>query len=612
MPRSSRVPNSGEGVEMLLVKQIALLLLAAVIIVPILQKLRLGAVLGYLIAGMLVGPWGLGVINDVDATLEFAQLGVVLLLFVIGLELEPARLWALRGPVFGLGTAQMLITTVVAAGIGRLAGLHWGTSVIVGFALALSSTALVMASLEERGELTQRYGREAFAILLFQDVAVIPVLALLPLLAPGNADEISFSWSEVVKIAILVGVLLSGGRFIIRPALNFIATQANREIFTAAALLLVIAAALGTSLIGLSMSLGAFLAGVILADSELRHELEADIEPFKGLLMGLFFMAVGMSADLGLLATKSALVLGLTVLLLTGKTVVVYAISRLSGAPNDSAQRLAVSISQGGEFAFVLLTAAVAQHVLRESLSDLLIMVVTLSLLAAPLLMVAHEKLFGLWTARTAAPEYDTIAPQDKPVIVAGFGRFGQVAGRVLRMSGIPFTALEISYEQVDFVRKYGGKIFYGDASRLELLKAAGADKARLFVLAIDDIKASVETARVVRQHFPALPIVARAHNRVHYFRLRDLGVEVIHREVFAASLEAAKAALIALGRKEEDAQRAVELFRNHDEELLLRQYSVHENEDELIQTTKQAAEQLKEVFEQDAASRHLEAKDVS
>jgi monovalent cation:proton antiporter-2 (CPA2) family protein len=597
---------------MLLVKQIALLLLAAVIIVPILQKLRLGAVLGYLIAGILVGPWGLGVVNDVEAILEFSQLGIVLLLFVIGLELEPARLWSLRGPVFGLGTAQMLTTTAVVAGVGRLAGLHFSTSVLVGFTLALSSTALVMASLEERGELTQRYGREAFSILLFQDVAVIPMLALLPLLAPGNADEISFSWYEVGKIALLVGVVLGGGRFIIRPALNFIATQANREIFTAAALLLVIAAALGTSLIGLSMSLGAFLAGVILADSELRHELEADIEPFKGLLMGLFFMAVGMSANIGVLIQKSALVLGLTGLLLTGKTIVMYVISRLSGASNDSAQRLAISLSQGGEFAFVLLTAAVAQHVLRVTLSDLLIMVVTLSLLTAPLLMAAHAKLLSLWTAHTATPVYDTITPQDKPVIIAGFGRFGQIIGRVLRVSGIPFTALEISYEQVDFVRKYGGKIFYGDATRLELLKAAGAEKARLFVLAIDDVKASVETARVVRQHFPALLIVARAHNRVHYFRLRDLGVEVIHREVFAASLEATTDVLKAIGMNDADAKHAVALFREHDEQLLAQQYSVHENEDELIQTTKQAAEQLQEVFEQDAASRKLEVKDTS
>jgi len=593
---------------MLLVKQIALLLLAAVVIVPFVQKLRLGSVLGYLIAGMLVGPWGLGVADHAEATLEFAELGVVLLLFVIGLELEPARLWALRGPVFGLGTAQMLITTAVAAGVCRLAGLHFSTSVLVGFALALSSTALVMASLEERGELTQRYGREAFSILLFQDVAVIPVLALLPLLAPGNAGEISFSWSEAGKIALLVGVVLGGGRFIIRPALNFIAMQENREIFTAATLLLVIAAALGTSLIGLSMSLGAFLAGVILADSELRHELEADIEPFKGLLMGLFFMAVGMNADIGVLIEKPALVLGLAGLLLAGKTAVMYAISRVSGAPNDSAQRLAVSISQGGEFAFVLLTAAVAQHVLRASLSDLLIMVVTLSLLAAPLLMAAHARLLDLWIARTAAPEYDTIEPQNHPAIIAGFGRFGQIVGRVLRMSGIPFTALEISYEQVDFVRKYGGKIFYGDASRLELLKAAGAKRARLFVLAIDDVKASVETARVVRQHFPALPIVARARNRVHYFRLRDLGVEVIHREVFAASLETTTDALKALGMNDADAKHAVALFREHDEQLLAQQYSVHENEDELIQTTKQAAEQLQEVFEQDAANRRVTA----
>jgi len=587
-----------------LVRQLALLLLAAVVIVPLFQRLKLGAVLGYLVAGIVVGPWVLHAVDHTGATLEFAELGVVLLLFVIGLELEPARLWALRGPVFGLGSAQMAATTALVAAVARAAGLHWGTGVIIGFALALSSTALVMALLEERGELARRYGREAFSILLFQDVAVIPVLALLPLLAPGAAGEIHFSWSEAGKIALLVGVVLSGGRYIVRPALNFIAIQANREIFTAAALLLVIAAALGTELVGLSMSLGAFLAGVILADSELRHELEADIEPFKGLLMGLFFMAVGMNANLGVLLDKPALVLGLTALLLAGKAAVMYVISRLSGAPGDSAQRLAVALAQGGEFAFVLLTAAVAQRVLPAALSDLLIMVVTMSLLAAPLLIAAHAKVLALWTALTAVPEYDVIEPQDKPVIIAGFGRFGQIVGRVLRMSGIPFTALEISYEQVDFVRKYGGKIYYGDASRLELLAAAGATRARLFVLAIDDVKASIETARVVRQHFPALPIIARAHNRVHYFRLRDLGVEVIHREVFAASAEAAVDVLRALGMADADAVRAVALFREHDEKLLVQQYSIHENEDQLIQTTKQAAEQLQEVFEQDAAGR--------
>ena len=588
----------------MLVRQLALLLLAAVVIVPLFQRLKLGAVLGYLVAGIVVGPWVLHAVDHTGATLEFAELGVGLLLFVIGLELEPARLWALRGPVFGLGSAQMAATTALVAAVARAAGLHWGTGVIIGFALALSSTALVMALLEERGELARRYGREAFSILLFQDVAVIPVLALLPLLAPGAAGEIHFSWSEAGKIALLVGVVLSGGRYIVRPALNFIAIQANREIFTAAALLLVIAAALGTELVGLSMSLGAFLAGVILADSELRHELEADIEPFKGLLMGLFFMAVGMNANLGVLLDKPALVLGLTALLLAGKAAVMYVISRLSGAPGDSAQRLAVALAQGGEFAFVLLTAAVAQRVLPAALSDLLIMVVTMSLLAAPLLIAAHAKVLALWTALTAVPEYDVIEPQDKPVIIAGFGRFGQIVGRVLRMSGIPFTALEISYEQVDFVRKYGGKIYYGDASRLELLAAAGATRARLFVLAIDDVKASIETARVVRQHFPALPIIARAHNRVHYFRLRDLGVEVIHREVFAASAEAAVDVLRALGMADADAVRAVALFREHDEKLLVQQYSIHENEDQLIQTTKQAAEQLQEVFEQDAAGR--------
>jgi glutathione-regulated potassium-efflux system ancillary protein KefC/glutathione-regulated potassium-efflux system protein KefB len=585
-----------------LVGKIALLLLAAVAIVPIFQKLKLGSVLGFLVAGMVVGPWGFGVITEVHDTLQFAELGIVLLLFVIGLELEPARLWTLRGPVFGLGSAQMLVTTAVVAGAAYFAGLRIAPSIIVGFALALSSTALVMASLEERRELTQRHGREAFGILLFQDIAVIPLLALLPLLAPGNVDEIDFSWLEAGKMVVLVATILIGGRFIVRPLLNLIAIHANREIFTAAALLLVIAAALGTGMVGLSMSLGAFLAGVILADSELRHELEADIEPFKGLLMGLFFIAVGMSANLGLLAQKPWLILALTVGLLVGKAAVLYVIARLNGAPNDAAQRLAVALSEGGEFAFVLLTAAVAQGVFRQPLADLLVVVVTASLLAAPLLISVHARLLDLWAARTAEPQYDTIDRQETPVIIAGFGRVGQVVGRVLRMSGIPFTALEIKYEEVDFVRKFGSRIFYGDASRLELLEAAGAADAKLFVLAIDDVESSIKTARMVRRNFPTLPIVARARNRVHYFRLRDLGIEAVHRETFVSSLEAAESALRLLGTKAPDAQRAIALFRRHDEELLEQQYGVHENEDELIQTTRQAADQIREVFEQDVA----------
>lgn len=587
---------------MQLVQQIACLLLAAVLVVPLAQKFRLGSVLGYLLAGMMVGPWGAAVVGNVEATLQFSEMGVVLLLFVIGLELELSRLWALRGAVFGLGSAQLLLTAGVAAGIAVASGLKPAAAILVGLALALSSTALVMATLSERGDTSRRHGREAFGVLLFQDLAVIPILALLPLIAPDKSAGANLDLKEVLRAGVMVAALLAAGRYIVRPLLNRIAASASREIFTAASLLLVVGAALGTEAVGLSMSLGAFLAGVILADSELRHELQADIEPFRGLLMGLFFMSVGMSADFALLGEHPLLVLALTLALIGGKAIIMYAISRLAGAPNDSAQRLAVTLAQGGEFAFVLFAAATARRVLPEALADLLVLVVIASLLAAPLFMTLHAKLLDRWSESRTEPEYDTIEPQNKPVIIAGFGRVGQVVGRVLRMSGIPFTALEAKYEQVDFVRRFGIRVFYGDASRLDLLQAAGAAQARLFVLAIDDMESSMRTAEMVKRHFPALPVVARARNRVHYFRLRDLGIDVIHRETFGSSLAAAEDALKSLGMSESDARHAVALFREHDETLLERQYSVHENEDELIQTTRQAAAQLRETFEQDMA----------
>jgi monovalent cation:proton antiporter-2 (CPA2) family protein len=584
-----------------LLAQMVALLLAAVAIVPLFQRLKLGAVLGYLAAGMIVGPWGFGVIANVEGTLHFAELGVVLLLFLIGLELESSRLWALRRPIFGLGTAQLVATAVVVGGIVWAIGMGVTAALLIGLALAMSSTALVLSSLAERGELTHRHGREAFAILLFQDLAVIPVLALLPLLGTER-EGAPASWVSVAKAVIVIGVVVVVGRRAARPGLKAIATYANREMFTVAALLMVAGAAWATSAIGLSASLGAFLAGVMLADSEFRHELEADIEPFKGLLLGLFFMAVGMSANLGLLASHPVLVLGGAIGLMAAKGVVLYGVARLFGTPNDPAQRLSVSLAQGGEFAFVLFTAAVGYGALDEGTADFLVMVVTISLVLAPLAMNGHAWLLDRWAARRAPPDYDTIDAPANPVIVAGFGRFGQIVCRVLQASGIPFTALEASFEQVEGVRRFGNRIYFGDASRLDLLRSAGTEKARLFVLAVDDVEASVRIAETVRRHFPNVQIVARARNRVHVFRLRDAGVRTIIRETFASSLEAAEASLVALGKAPADAARAVALFRTHDEELLDSQYSIHEDEAELVQTSKQAAQQIREVFEQDYA----------
>jgi glutathione-regulated potassium-efflux system ancillary protein KefC/glutathione-regulated potassium-efflux system protein KefB len=582
-----------------LLEQAAIFLLTAVLVVPLFQRMKLGAVLGYLAAGMLIGPWGLGMVGEVQATMQFAEFGVVLLLFLVGLELQPSRLWVLRRPVLGLGGVQVLVTGAALASVSLGFGLSWQAALVAGFGLAMSSTALVLASLAERKQLATRQGREAFAVLLFQDVSVIPMLALLPLLGPA-ADNAPAGWTPALKGVAVIAVVVAASRLVVRPALKAVASYGGREVFTAAALLLVVGAALIMERIGLSMSLGAFLAGVLLADSEFRHELEADIEPFKGLLLGLFFIAVGMSANLALVWERPLAVVGVALGLILLKFALMYAIGRANGAPNDTAQRLAVATSQGGEFAFVLFAAAGGLGILDPATAQFLVVAVTMSMLLAPLAIEAHERALARWLERHAAPEFDTISGPGNPVIIAGYGRIGQVVSRVLRMCGVPFTALEASYQQVDFVRRFGGKVYYGDASRLELLEAAKTGEAKLFVLAIDDVEASVKTAEVVRRHFPNVPIIARARNRVHLFRLRDLGVKIIHREAFPASLDMARQALLSLGFGIAASERAVALFRQHDEGQLDAQYAVHHDEAQLIQTSKEFAAQLEELFEAD------------
>ncbi len=582
-----------------MLEQTAIFLLTAVLLVPLFKRLKLGAVLGYLASGMLIGPFGLGLIGEVETTLEFAEFGVVLLLFLVGLELQPSRLWVLRRPVFGLGGAQVLVCGAVLGGLAMLFGLEWRSAFVAGLGLAMSSTALVLSSLAERQQLTHRHGRDAFAVLLFQDLAVIPLLALLPLLGSAAAES-SPDWMAALKGLAVIVAVIAASRLIVRPVLKAVANYGGREVFTAAALLLVVGTALVMEKIGLSMSLGAFLAGVLLADSEFRHELEADIEPFKGLLLGLFFIAVGMSANLALLWQQPLLVLGLALVLMVVKFVLMYVVGRLSGASEGTSQRLAVALAQGGEFAFVLFAAAQGFGIFSSTTAQLLVIVVTLSMLLAPPLFALHDR----WMAKRDAesqPEFDTIDGPGNPVIIAGYGRIGQIISRVLRMSGLPFTALEVNYQQVDFVRRFGSKVFYGDASRLELLHAAKAGEAKLFVLAIDDVEASVKTAAVVRRHFPDLPILARARNRVHVFKLRDLGVKMIYRETFPASLDMARQALLRLGMGVAASERAVSLFKSHDEGQLEEQYALRNDEGQLIQNAQQAAAQLHDLFESDA-----------
>jgi monovalent cation:proton antiporter-2 (CPA2) family protein len=578
-------------------------LLSAVLLVPLFQRFKLGAVLGYLAAGMLLGPWGFGVVPDAENTLSFAEFGIALLLFLVGLELEPARLWSMRRLVFGLGGAQVGLTALVLGLASVWLGLAWQAALVAGFGMAMSSTALVLTALAERGQLGSNHGREAFAVLLFQDIVVIPLLALLPLLAYASMKD-AVSWTVAAKAVAAIAVFIVAGRVLVRPALKFIARHSTSEVFTAAALLLVVGAAVIMERLGISMSLGAFLAGLLLADSEFRHELEADIEPFKGLLLGLFFMTVGMTANLTLAREMPLVLLGLAVALMAVKFAVVYAITRAARLPDGEGQRLAVALAQGGEFAFVLFGAAAAVGILDDPTRERLVLVVTISMVLAVPVMGLHERILARWTARQVSREYDTIDAAPAPVIIAGFGRFGQIVSRVLRMADIPFTALDASYAQVDFVRRFGNRIYYGDASRLELLHAAKAGDAKLFVLAIDDVEASVKTAGMVRKHFPQLEIVARARNRVHYFRLRDLGITRIYRETFPASLEAAHASLLNLGFEEDAAAQAVAIFKEHDEAQLEAQYAVHHDEAQLVQTARQAADQLRELFETDVARR--------
>lgn len=591
--------------------EVVLLLLAAVVVVPLSKRLGFGAVLGYLIAGVVMGPWALGLIADVDNITHIAELGVVFLLFVIGLELQPSRLWALRQSIFGYGTAQVLVTSAIVAAIGVAVGLETSTAIVVGLALSLSSTAFALQLLAERKELNTRHGRMAFSILLFQDLAAIPMIAIVPLLSRGPVSEVETvkwidPWSIAQAIAV-IAVIVVGGRWLLRPLFRIVARAGVQEIFTGAALLLVIGTALLVNAAGLSMALGAFLAGVLVADSEYRHELEGDIAPFRGLLLGLFFISVGMSLDLGLIATRPWLIAGLVVGLLLLKGAVLWTLARFSGHDKYHALSLALYVSQGGEFAFVLLTLASTAFVLDRALAGLVVVVVSLSMAVTPLLLLAGNAL-GLRKSVSAERPYDTIEGETSRVIIAGFGRFGQIVARVLRLHKIPFTALESSFEQVDIVRRFGTKIYFGDASRLELLRAANATQAEVFVLAIDDVEASIKTAQLVKRNFPRLKIYARARNRHHAYRLLDVGVERIVRETFLSSLDLAESVLWAVGVRPADATRAIQRFREYDEALLRRQYPFHQDEARLIATSKEAAEELERVFEQDTLERETSA----
>ena len=530
-----------------------LYLSAAVLAVPLAKALGLGAIIGYLAAGIAIGPWGLGLVSNVQDILHFAEFGVVLMLFLVGLELQPSRLWALRRPIFGMGSAQVLGCAAVLCALGALAGLPWRVSLVGALGLALSSTAIALQLLTERNLLRTRSGQAGFSILLFQDVAAIPILALLPLLgatagAASTHTPLELAL-EALKIVAVIGAIILGGRLMLRPLLRWIAKSNTPEIFTATALLLVVGIAYLMVLVGLSMALGAFLAGVLLADSEYRRELEADIEPFKGLLLGLFFIAVGMSIDFGVLMRSPWLMAAIVVGFLGAKAVVIYLLAQWAGIPYQERPVLTLLLAQGGEFAFVVFQAAAGANVFAAETASLLIGAVALSMLISPLLLVLLDRALLRRYAKVPAPAAPEISePQHTPVVIAGFGRYGQIVSRVLLAQGIPTTVLDHSVEMLEVARIFGYRVFYGDATRLDLLRIAGADKARVLVVAVDDVEQSLTIARLAREHFPHLQVVARARDVIHWNKLRDLGVTLVQRELFESSLQSAHTVLELMG----------------------------------------------------------------
>ncbi|AJR16150.1 transporter, CPA2 family [Leptospira interrogans str. 2003000735] len=573
---------------------------AAVISVPLFKRIGLGSVVGYLVGGTIIGPWGIGLITDVDSILHLSEFGVVLLLFLIGLELKPQRLWILRRPVFGLGGLQVILTSLTFFILLSLLGLEKRQAIVISISISLSSTAFALQVLGEKNELNTTHGRSAFAILLFQDLAIIPIMATLSFLTESSSNPGSHgSIKEILfPIGTIIAVILAG-RFLARPLFKLVASSGNHEIFTALSLLIVIGVSILMNQVGLSMALGSFLGGVILADSEYRHELESNLEPFKGLFLGLFFLAVGMSINLGEVLKDPILVILLAFILILVKTIILYFIGIITKHSKEVSLNLSTIISQGGEFAFVILGVGVSLSILPKERADLVIAVVTLSMGLTPILGILKDKTSKWILKEDQNIKEDTIEEQNR-VIVAGFGRFGQIIARMLFVHKIGFTALEHNPDQVNLARKFGYKIYYGDASKLSLLRSAGAEHADLFILAIQDIDVSVKIAELIKKNFPNLTIIARARNREHVFKLMELGIQIIRRDTFASALELAGETLSQLGFIDSEVEKKVKKFRAHDELTLKGQFQIRGDEKEFIQFSKNSMRQLEDAFEAD------------
>jgi glutathione-regulated potassium-efflux system protein KefB len=584
----------GEGIQLGLV-----FLLAAVIAVPLFKRFGLGAVLGYLAAGVALGPFGLKVIKDAAPVLTASEIGVVMMLFVIGLELSPARLMVMRKPVFGLGGLQVGLSGLALGGVGLMIGMSWKAALIVGLALALSSTAVSLQLLSERKAMNTPHGRNAFAILLFQDLAAIPLIAIIPLLGAAASDSGPI-WTNVGKALAAILVVVIGGRYLLRHLFRLAARIGVPEMLTASALLAVLGAAWVMALAGLSMGLGAFLAGVLLADSEYRHEIESQIEPFKGLLLGLFFIAVGMSIDLPLIAAEPFVIVLGTAALLAIKSAILCGVAwRPARMGWREGLQMAAVLALGGEFAFVVLAEAVKAGLLDTAMQNRFVAIVGLSMALTPLWIIAVARLLRAYPEHAEKRAFDEIPDHNAQVILAGFGRFGQIVARILVAQRIPFVALEADAAQLDAVRRFGNKVYFGDASRPDLLRAAGAGHAKLFINAIDGTEANLRVTRVVRRMYPEVKVFARAHDRQHAWQLMDLGAIAI-RETFASGLEMGRDVLIALGVPPDTAAERVRVFREHDEALLLNQHLIYDDDDALLASAHQARSELEQLFEAD------------
>jgi len=604
-----------------LLVQAFIYLLAAVIAVPVAQRLGLGSVLGYLLAGIAIGPFALGLVGTGGQdVMHFAEFGVVMMLFVIGLELQPALLWRLRGPIVGLGGLQVLVTTGVVAGLAVALGFGARAALAIGMTLSLSSTAIVLQTLSERGLLSTAGGQSSFAVLLFQDIAVIPMLAIFPLLAEPGAGAVAAeehggtlvshlpAWGQTLAVLAAVGLVVAGGRFVLGPALHQIARTRLREIFTAATLLLVVGIALLMSAVGLSPALGTFLAGVVLANSEYRHELESDIDPFKGLLLGLFFIAVGASIDFGLIVSRPMLIVGLVVGILAVKLGILYALGRVFRLSLDQALLLAFGLPQVGEFAFVLFSFAAQQGVLPASTIGPLVAAVALSMAATPLLLLCLERVLlpRVGTLEAVGREPDVV-DEASPVLIAGFGSFGSTIGRLLRASGVPTTVLDVDSDRVDLLRRMGLTVYYGDATRHDLLHTAGAARARLFVIALDSPERTLELVHTVRKHFPQLTIMARAFDWQDAHDLLDAGVTHVYRDTLDTSLRLGADALRLLGFRAYRAHRAAQRFLRHDEESVRELTDRRADRSVYVSAARQRIEELERMFEADRAEPALD-----